>query len=233
MALALSHENVVRTYDRWAPVYDVVFGSIFEQARRAAIAECERIGGKVLEVGVGTGISLPYYTSRCRVTGIDISDEMLEVARRRVTEQKLTNVDAIAVMDAQNLDFETGTFDAVAAQYVVNTVPDPEVALDEFMRVLKPGGELIVINRIGAESGPRLKMEKLLQPVVQRLGWRSEFPWSRFTAWMAHNGGVSLAERRPMPPLGHFALLRFRKLPGGAAAVELTPAPGNAHRMSI
>ena len=73
MALAISRENVVRTYDRWAPVYDVVFGSIFELARRAAIAECERIGGRVLEVGVGTGISLPYYTSRCRVTGIDIT----------------------------------------------------------------------------------------------------------------------------------------------------------------
>lgn len=212
MTLALSRDSVERTYDRWAPVYDVVFGSIFEQARRSAIAECERIGGRVLEVGVGTGISLPYYSPRCRVTGIDISDDMLDVARRRVVDQKLANVEGLSVMDAQSLEFANDSFDVVTAQYVVNTVPDPEAALDEFTRVLRPGGELIVVNRIGAEKGPRLRVEKLLQPFVQRLGWRSEFPWSRFESWMAQNGRVQLMERRPMPPLGHFALVRFCKL---------------------
>lgn len=214
MAVALSRDSVVKTYDRWAPVYDMVFGSSFEHARRSAIVECERIGGRVLEVGVGTGISLPYYSARCRVTGVDISEEMLEVARRRIIEQGLKNVDELAVMDAQKLSFETGSFDVVTAQYVVNTVPDPEAALDEFMRVLRPDGELIVVNRIGAEDGARLKVEKMLQPLVQRLGWRSEFPWMRFERWMESNGSVALAGRRPMPPFGHFALLRFRKVAG-------------------
>lgn len=224
MALAMSHDNVVKTYDRWAPVYDMVFGSIFEQARRAAIAECERIGGRVLEVGVGTGISLPYYSQRCRVTGIDISNEMLDVARRRVSEQRLDNVEEIAVMDAQKLTYTSGSFDVVTAQYVVNTVPDPEAALNEFMRVLRPGGELIVVNRIGAEAGPRLRVEKMLEPLVERLGWRSEFPWSRFEAWMAANGNVSLVGRRPMPPFGHFALLRFRKLRADATTTSESTA---------
>jgi phosphatidylethanolamine/phosphatidyl-N-methylethanolamine N-methyltransferase len=212
MAVTLSRASVEKTYRRWAPVYDVVFGPIFQRARRDAISECERIGGRVLEVGVGTGISLPFYSPRCRVTGIDISQNMLEVARRRVVEQNLPHVERLAVMDAQHLVFPDDQFDVVTAQYVVNTVPDPEVALDEFVRVLRPGGELIVVNRIGAEAGPRLKVEKMLQPVVQRLGWRSEFPWSRFQAWMNANGNVALVGRRPMPPFGHFALLRFRKL---------------------
>ena len=217
MTATMSHAKVIKTYDRWAPVYDKVFGTIFEQARRSAIAASEQVGGRVLEVGVGTGISLPYYSQSCRVTGIDISEEMLDVARRRIVDQQLTNVDRVAVMDAQNLDFETGSFDVVTAQYVVNTVPDPEAALDEFMRVLRPGGELIIINRIGAEAGPRLKIERMLQPVVERLGWRSEFPWSRFEAWMAQSGQVELLERRPMPPFGHFALIRFGKKPAPLA----------------
>lgn len=228
MVATINRASVVRTYDRWAPVYDLVFGSMFERARRSAISECERIGGRVLEVGVGTGISLSYYSSRCRVTGIDISEEMLDAARRRVTMENLANVEALEVMDAQSLKFADDTFDAVTAQYVVNTVPDPAGALDEFVRVLRPGGELIVVNRIGAEAGPRLKVEKAMQPFVQRLGWRSEFPWSRFEAWMAANGNVRLAGRQPMPPFGHFALLRFRKLRAESQRVS-----SNHQRLSV
>lgn len=211
MKKPMSHAGVTKTYHRWAPVYDLVFGTVFEKARRSAIAACEEVGGRVLEVGIGTGISLPYYSDRCRIVGVDISEAMLEVARQRVEAQQMTNVERLAIMDVQNLDFDDGTFDVVTAQYVVNTVPDPEAALDEFMRVLRPSGELIVVNRVGAEKGPRLKVEKLLEPVVERLGWRSDFPWARFDRWMTKNGSVTLAERRPLPPLGHFALLRFRK----------------------
>jgi phosphatidylethanolamine/phosphatidyl-N-methylethanolamine N-methyltransferase len=211
MTVGMSRADVERTYDRWAPVYDTVFGSIFESARRAAIAACEDVSGKILEVGVGTGIALPYYSKRCRVTGIDISADMLKVAERRVAAERLDNVEGLYVMDAQKLTFATGAFDAVTAQYVVNTVPDPETALDEFYRVLRPGGELIIVNRIGANGGPRLAVEKLLQPVVARLGWRSEFPWARFERWMERHPGVVLVERRPLKPFGHFALIRFRK----------------------
>lgn len=214
-----TRQSVEKTYTRWAPVYDKVFGSVFEEARRAAIAACEAVGGRVLEVGVGTGISLPYYSESCRIVGIDISEAMLDVARERVATDHLDVVERLAVMDAQNLEFPDASFDVVMAQYVVNTVPDPDAALNEFMRVLRPGGQLIIINRVGADEGMRFAIERLFQPVTRLLGWRSEFPWARFEQWMATSKSVKLLERRPVPPFGHFALIRFGKT-GDALAVK-------------
>ena len=120
---------VTKVYGRWAPVYDLVFGAVFEQGRRAAIAASERVGGRILEVGVGTGISLPYYSDESRVFGIDLSEQMLRKARRRVADRHLRHVERLAVMDAERLDFPDASFDVVVAQYVVNTVPHPEAAL--------------------------------------------------------------------------------------------------------
>jgi ubiquinone/menaquinone biosynthesis C-methylase UbiE len=207
----LNRDRVIKTYARWAPIYDKVFGSVFETARRAAVAACEEIGGRVLEVGVGTGISLSYYSPNCRVTGIDISEEMLELARQRVAQERLAHVERLELMDAEHLAFPDASFDVVVAQYVVNTVPNPEAALDEFLRVLKPGGELVIVNRVGAERGPRRAFEVMFQPFAQCLGWRSKFEWERFENWAEHTVSAYLVERRPVPPLGHFSLIRFGK----------------------
>jgi phosphatidylethanolamine/phosphatidyl-N-methylethanolamine N-methyltransferase len=136
---------------------------------------------------------------------------MLRKAQARVRAEKLDNVEVLSVMDAKNLAFPDAFFDAVVAQYVITAVPDPEGALDEFVRVLKPGGELILVNHIGAEGGPRRAFELAFAPLARRLGWRPEFPWARLVNWAARHGGVTLAERRPMPPMGHFSLIRYRK----------------------
>ena len=208
----INTQTVIRTYARWAPVYDLVFGTVFERARHAAIAATNRVGGRVLDVGVGTGICLPHYAPTTRVIGIDLSEPMLRKARKRVAEQGLRHVERLAVMDAECLDFPEASFDVVVAQYVVNTVPRPEIALDEFARVLKPGGEIILVNRVGAEEGPRRTLEHLFMPMTQRLGWRSEFPWVRFAHWIERSDGMRLIERRPVPPLGHFSLIRFGKV---------------------
>ena len=196
MAIAIDIERsaVEKAYDRWAPVYDLVFGPVFERGRRAAIVAAERIGGRILEVGVGTGLSLPDYARTNRLIGVDLSAPMLQKAKERAATHRLSNVDGLAVMDAQHLGFQDGVFDVVVAQYVITAVPDPEATLDEFARVLKPAGEIILVNHLGAEGGPRLAQ------------------------WAAAYGGVRVVERRPMPPLGHFSLIRFAKL--SSSAVE-------------
>jgi phosphatidylethanolamine/phosphatidyl-N-methylethanolamine N-methyltransferase len=210
--LDFDREMVETAYDRWAPVYDLVFGGVFSKGRTAAIAATNKIGGRVLEVGVGTGISLPQYGPHLRIFGTDISEGMLRKAKARVTELGLRNVEGLAVMDAEKLEFPDDSFDVVMAQYVVTAVPNPEAALDEFARVLRPGGELIVLSRVSADAGMRHFIERGLQPVVRQLGFRTDFAWSRYEQWVAKRPyGIELAERRPIPPLGHFSLIRFRK----------------------
>jgi phosphatidylethanolamine/phosphatidyl-N-methylethanolamine N-methyltransferase len=214
----INREMVERAYDRWAPIYDLVFGGVFGKGRHAAIVATNSIGGRVLEVGVGTGISLPQYAANTRIFGTDISEAMLAKARQRVADQRLKNVEGLAVMDAEKLEFPDNSFDVVMAQYVVTAVPHPEKALDEFARVLRPGGEMIILSRVSADAGMRRFIEQRLQPVVRRLGWRTDFAWSRFAQWAAGAHDVELVERRPVPPLGHFSLIRFRKVEIAAAA---------------
>jgi phosphatidylethanolamine/phosphatidyl-N-methylethanolamine N-methyltransferase len=217
MAAELDKDSVARAYARWAPVYDLVFGSVFDRGRKASIAAAERIGGRILEVGVGTGLSLPEYAWTNRLVGVDYSAPMLRKAKERVAEHRLTNVEGLAVMDAQHLGFEDGVFDVVVAQYVITVVPDPEATLDEFVRVLKPGGEIVLVNHLGAETGLRAMFERGFAPLARRLGWRPEFRWDRLAQWAARHGGVHVIERRPMPPLGHFSLIRFGRLDGDFA----------------
>jgi phosphatidylethanolamine/phosphatidyl-N-methylethanolamine N-methyltransferase len=214
MGAALDRNTIERAYARWAPVYDLVFGAVFERGRVAAIEAVEShvgsAGGRILEVGVGTGISLLSYNRHNRLVGVDICAPMLQRAKERVVEHGLTNVEALAVMDAQHLAVPDASFDVVVAQYVITAVPDPEATLDEFVRVLKPGGEIILVNHLGAESGLRRAFEQGFSPVARKLGWSPEFPWARLANW-AERDGMSLIERRPMPPLGHFSLIRFAK----------------------
>lgn len=214
MATQMNTAGVAKAYDRWAPVYDLVFGPVFRQGRAAAVAAAERIGGRILEVGVGTGISLPQYGQTSRVVGIDISEDSLEKARARVRRQNLTHVEKIEIGDAEALHYADASFDVVVAQYVVSAVPNPRRALDEFARVCRPGGEIIVTTRVSAEGGMRGTIEKGLMPVTEKLGFRTDFPFSLYTDWLATRSDVTLAERRPIPPMGHFSLVRFAKKAG-------------------
>jgi phosphatidylethanolamine/phosphatidyl-N-methylethanolamine N-methyltransferase len=217
MAAELDQRTIAKAYARWAPIYDLVFGAVFDRGRKASIAAAERIGGRILEVGVGTGLSLPDYSRSNRVIGVDISTPMLRKAKTRAAEHRLTNVDGLAVMDAQRLGFADGVFDVVVAQYVITAVPDPEKTLDEFARVVKPGGEIILVNHLGAESGLRAIFEQGFAPIARRLGWRPEFRFERVARWAARHQGVRFLERRAVTPLGHFSLIRFARLDGAAS----------------
>ncbi|MDR3421804.1 MAG: class I SAM-dependent methyltransferase [Xanthobacteraceae bacterium] len=219
----LDKQTVTNAYARWAPVYDLVFGAVFERGRQAAIAAAERVGGRILEVGVGTGISLPEYSRQCCLCGVDISEPMLRKAQERVAELKLDNVEGLWVMDAEHMSFPDNSFDVVVAQYVVTTAPNPEATLDEFARVLKPGGEIVLVSRVGAEAGLRRSLEHWFAPAARKLGWRTEFSFERYASWAARTEGVRLIERRAMPPLGHFCLIRFAKDEASGQARASTP----------
>lgn len=225
-AADLDKHTVEKAYDRWAPVYDLVFGAVFDRGRQAAIAAAERIGGRILEVGVGTGISLPDYSRANRICGVDISEAMLMKAQERVAELKMTHVEGLWVMDAEHLTFPDASFDVVVAQYVITTVPNPEATLDEFARVLKPGGEIILCSRVGAEAGLRRALEKWFAPAARKLGWRTEFSFERYSRWAQRTPGMQLVERRAMPPFGHFSLIRFGKVAEGSAAAQPSAQAG-------
>jgi phosphatidylethanolamine/phosphatidyl-N-methylethanolamine N-methyltransferase len=208
----INRETVEKVYARWAPVYDLVFGPVFTHSRRISIDAAARIGGRILELGVGTGISLPVYGRHLRVVGIDISEPMLRKAQERVTRERLTHVEGLSVMDAAHLGFADGSFDCAVAQFVITTVPDPEATLDELARVVRPGGEIVLVNHISAEHGPRADFERWFARHSGQLGWRAEFPFTRISNWIARNGNVRLLERRAVPPLGMFSMIRLGRL---------------------
>jgi phosphatidylethanolamine/phosphatidyl-N-methylethanolamine N-methyltransferase len=209
MAGELDSDTIAKAYAGWAPVYDLVFGAVFDAGRRASIAAAERIGGRILDVGVGTGISLADYSSRNRIVGVDYSEPMLRKAQERVARHKLSHIELLAVMDARRLGFPDAAFDVVVAQYVITAVPDPEAVLDEFVRVIRPGGEIVLVNHLGAEAGLQRDFEHWFAPLARRLGWRPEFEWARLAHWAERHAGVRVIERRALPPFGLFSLIRF------------------------
>jgi phosphatidylethanolamine/phosphatidyl-N-methylethanolamine N-methyltransferase len=226
--LQLDKDAIAAAYSRWAPVYDLVFGSVFERGRRVAVAAAERTGGLILEAGVGTGLSLPDYAPNSRVIGVDISEPMLRKAQKRVRTLGLRQIVALAVMDIEHLSFPDASVDVVVAQYVVTATPNPEATLDEFARVLKPGGEIVLLSRISAEAGLRRALERWFAPAARRLGWRTDFAWQRYARWAERTPGIRLKQRRAVPPLGHFSLIRF-----GKDCVTASDAIGSGARAQI
>jgi phosphatidylethanolamine/phosphatidyl-N-methylethanolamine N-methyltransferase len=209
MAGGFNRDSITKAYGRWAPVYDFVFGKVFAPGRALAVEAAERIGGHILEVGVGTGISLAQYSRANRVVGLDISLPMLRKAQEKLGRQSLDHVDGLAVMDAAKLAFLENSFDVVVGQFLITAVPDPEATLDEFARVLKPSGEIILVNHLTAEQGVRRVYERAFAPVARRLGWQPDFGWDRLAGWLERRKDMTLIERRPIQPLGHFSLIRF------------------------
>jgi phosphatidylethanolamine/phosphatidyl-N-methylethanolamine N-methyltransferase len=207
----LDRATIEKAYARWAPVYDLVFGPLLDMGRRTATNAATRVGGRILNVGVGTGLELPYFDKSHEVIGVDISEPMLRKAQERVDREKLANIKGLCVMDGANLSFADNSFDCVVAQFVITTVPQPEKTLDEFARVLKPGGEIILVNHIGAERGLRASFERWFSQHARKLGWSPEFPFKRISDWAEKNGKVRLLERRTVPPFGVFTLMRFSR----------------------
>lgn len=200
---------MTKAYAKWAPFYDAVYTRLLRPGRNEAVRAAVACGKEILEVGVGTGLSLGEYPQGTHVTGIDLSKPMLDKAQEKITAFRLANIRGLAVMDACRLGFADAAFDAVVAQYVITLVPDPEGALDEFARVLKPGGEIVLVNHLGMNDGPIAAIEKAVAPLAKRVGWSSEFKLSRVEAW-AGDAGFELVEARRVAPVGFFTVIRLK-----------------------
>jgi phosphatidylethanolamine/phosphatidyl-N-methylethanolamine N-methyltransferase len=204
----IDNRDVKRAYRRWAPVYDATFGKLVEVGIRHATACVNQYEGRVLEVGVGTGLSLPYYKSSLKVSGIDLSEEMLTRARERVGREGLNNIEQLREMDATKLAFADRSFDVATAMYVMTVVPDPAAVMHELARVTKPGGQVVIVNHFSVEKGVRSTIEKQLARFSDILGWRPEFPIK--TLMVSEH--LKIEEERGLRPMGLFTLLRFARL---------------------
>ncbi len=201
--------SVRDAYRRWAPIYDLTFGKIAEAGRKNAVQIINRRRGRVLEVGVGTGLSLPCYGSHLTITGIDLSPEMLAKAEDKVDRHNLANVAGLHEMDAGALAFPDESFDTVVAMYVMTVVPVPQRVMRELERVCAAGGEVILVNHFSEDEGVRGFLERKLAPFADLIGWRPVFDIDQVLVCE----DLRLAERRSLRPFGLFTMLRFVKEP--------------------
>lgn len=198
---------VEKSYARWAPIYDRTFGALTGVGRRRATALLSKLGGSVLEVGVGTGLALPLYGPNVSVTGVDYSAEMLEKARAKVEAEGLDRVTALRRMDARALEFPDASFDHVAAMHVISVVPEPEKVMSEIARVLRPGGSVVIVNHFARDTGLLARAERLAAPLSNLLGWHSDFDRARVLG----EPSLRLVEECTLPPAGMMTLLRLLK----------------------
>jgi len=203
---------IQRAYQHWAPIYDALCGPIFVSGRRAAATAARQVGGRILEIGVGTGLSFDDYDATTEITGIDISEPMISRARRRAASGRYPHVKGLSVMDAHDLQYSDATFDCVVGQFVITLVSNPERVLSECARVVKPGGQIILVNHLYSERGIAAAVERLLAQKAHAVGLRPEFPFARLVDWAASHGGAELIERRAVKPFGVYTLVRFRRV---------------------
>ena len=211
MAVQYDLEGQRRIYARWAPIYDRIYHKLLSDAHRRTAAAAAEAGPEILEVGVGTGLVLPYYPAGTRVVGVDLSEAMLAKAVEKIRAAPLPHVRGVAAMDACRLGFSDGRFDAVTIPFVITLVPDPEGALDECARVLRPGGALVISSKLGRDQGLVARVEDAIAPLMKQVGWSSAFKISRVAAWAKRRGDMELQAVEPLFPAGFFKLMRLRK----------------------
>jgi phosphatidylethanolamine/phosphatidyl-N-methylethanolamine N-methyltransferase len=209
-------QDTLKTYRLFSGSYDFVFGPVFHPGRKEAVRIAnDRPGQRILEVGVGTGLSLPFFRNDAKVTGIDVSAEMLDKARRRVARRQLSQVEALTEMDAENLTFADDSFDSVLALYVASVVPNPARFAAEMRRVCIPGGTIVVVNHFTSENPPMRFIEKRLAPLAGKIGFHADFPLADFLT----ASRLDVRETRPSNLFGYWRLLRcVNKKPHSRAA---------------
>ena len=201
-------DAIQKSYRRWAPVYDLAFGRITQGGRLLAARHVNAQGGSVLEVGIGTGLALGYYARHVRVTGIDLSAEMLGEARARAKALDLPNLGGLHQMDARDIALPDASFDHVAAMHVMSVVPEPERVLAEMARLCRPGGSVMIANHFCGMSRGWALAERLATPLANVLGWHADFAIDRVLG----NARLKLEDQVQVRPFGLMTYLRFRRV---------------------
>ena len=166
--------EIKRIYAYYSRVYDFIFKRWFFPRQQYAIQALNiSPGQRVLDLGVGTGFSLPLYPQHAQVIGVDLSSKMLREARKKVLRERLVHVNLME-MDAAHLAFPDNTFDCVIAAFVISVVPDPLQALAEIKRVSKPDGHIVIINHFQSQNKLMAQLEKWVSPLCAKIGWRSD-----------------------------------------------------------
>jgi phosphatidylethanolamine/phosphatidyl-N-methylethanolamine N-methyltransferase len=198
-------QDTLRTYRLYSGSYDFFFGPVFHPGRKEAVRIAnDTPGQRILEVGVGTGLSLPYFRADAEVTGIDVSTEMLAKARGRVERRKLEQVKALIEMDAEETSFADSSFDAVLALYVASVVPNPARFCAEMRRVCRPGGTIVIVNHFMSENWLMRTVEQRLAPLAGKIGFHADFPLEDFIV----SGKLNVRSIRPSNLFGYWKLLR-------------------------
>ena len=181
----MDQNSIIKSYTRVSSFYDLTFGQVFRPGQKAIIKKMDCIDSdNVLEIGIGTGSSLQYYPKETKVVGIDISPDMLEVAKKRIVKDKIHNKH-ILLMNGERLSFPDNSFDKVVGMYVVSVTQNPQVLVEEMKRVCKNDGDIYIVNHFSTEQdNPFVKMfEKGLMPISKILGWKPYFPFDEFNAY--------------------------------------------------
>lgn len=203
-ARAVDGADVRSAYARWAPVYELI-ATPTVPARKAAAKRVNAVGGRFLEAGVGSGSALSLYGDNVNLVGVDLSHDMLKIARERA--ETMANVEAIVEMDLMRLAFADNVFDGVICMFTITAVPNAVTVLNEFARVTRPGGTVMVASHFEAKSGPWWVTDKVLTPFARRLGWDPSMSIDP----LLEIPGLTLETREPLPPMGLITLLTYRK----------------------
>ncbi|PJD96361.1 MAG: SAM-dependent methyltransferase [Legionella sp.] len=174
----MSAASIRKVYNVYASFYDFLFGSIFNPGRLSCVDIINKSAAKnanILEIGIGTGLSLPLYRNDLKITGIDISEKMLEKAQDLATKNHLESRVRLKVMDAADLKFEDNSFDIVVAMYVASVVPDVDKFLEEITRVAKPNAQIIFVNHFSSENKVIRFFEEKLACLNKVIGFKSDF----------------------------------------------------------
>ena len=207
----MNKDTIIRTYKRHAGYYDNLFGSILNPGRKLISQKMNnQASERVLEIGVGTGISLSSYPPHYSVAGIDLSPHMLLRAAHRVLAAGLTNI-TLYRMNAENIGFADGSFDKVVAMYVASVVPNPRTMISEMKRVCKAGGDIFILNHFSKANHFTSALERLLSPLAGVLGFRPLFPMEELIS----GNSLDIVDIIPVNALGYWTLIHARNVSRG------------------